>query len=456
MIFIRTLVLVTCFVIALPASAAPEDSVVGLYVKRGFGRADLGTGFFTNDSGQIMTAYHVVVGATSIQVVDANERMYSDIRVAFVSAKHDLAFLQIESPQGATPFLPLSEIVPPPQDSLTVIGYPRGLSQQHLAARTTSPSYVSSMELRSPDGARLFRERIDVIGIDATTYSGMSGAPVLSRGTVVGVFSGSFNEGGSIAWAIPVKYVSQVSRLGYAPGAISEWPPFTLMADSFRSLQRAFRVNETGERRLSTYVEGVGKLSAAANALSLSSTELQAAFTIMRPTLQGARLNPALTGNKDALMDYLEVPLEQMLEKMDAFGKANTAFSTAHHETATTLLDLMNWYEQEPSITSQERYSLDQRADRMRPMGANYYDYIGANNDNLTQAMTRLASGVALMGQGNANKGRELVDALIGVIAGFEPEVNKHASLQAMTKARQDVSHYFNIASLFETIVYRR
>ena len=39
-------------------------------------------------------------------------------------------------------------------------------------------------------------------------YNGLSGGPVISKGGVVGVLSGSFAQSGTIAWAIPAKYAS--------------------------------------------------------------------------------------------------------------------------------------------------------------------------------------------------------------------------------------------------------
>jgi len=454
MMIARCLLLMICVVVIWPTHAAPEDSIVGLYINRGSGRADLGTGFFTSDSGQIMTAYHVVAGANKIQVVDANKQIYSKITVAYVSPQHDLAFLQIASPQVTTPFLKIDDFVPQPGVSLSVIGYPRGLSRQHITVRTTSPNFISSKEIRSRNGARLFQEEIDVIGLDGTSYSGMSGAPVIANGVVVGVFSGSFNEGGGIAWAIPVKYVEQVTRLGNDADKIQNWPSFTLMNSSFRSLQRAYRVNEIGEQRLTAYLDSVDRHSRAINELTSSATQLKAAFQVMRPMFQGARNNPQLINNRDALNEYIEFPMELTMEKMDAFGKANTEFGHANQFLATALLDLIGWYEQDPGITQQERYVLDQRANQIEHLPGNYYADIGFNQDNFIQAVTQFGMSVAQMGEGASGR-RKFIDAMLQLEMDTAPEVEKHTTVRAITKARKDSNAYSVFASLFESVVYR-
>ena len=443
-------------VLALPALGAPEESVVGLYVSRGSGRADLGTGFFTSEGGQILTAYHVVVGATGIKAVDARKNIYPNVRVDLVAPNRDLAILQIESPQDPTPYLRLSNRVPPPSETLTVIGYPRGLSHQHITARTTSLLFVSSFELRAPGGARLFRERIDVVGVDATSYSGMSGAPLLSRGEVVGVFSGSFNEGGSIAWAIPVKYVDEASPLGRRPAAITAWPPFTLMTDSFRSLHRPFRVNETGERMLVAYLDSVGAVSSASNQLILSSNKLMAAFLVVRPMLETARADPTLSNDFDALFELLEFPIEQMNEKLKAWGEANTKFGEASYGFGTSLLDLSSWYEQETEVTARERYILDQRIQHLaQQKSPAYSDLIGADEEAVIQAAIRLTTSLTLMGKGDSSKAQDFLDTWSTLVSDLEPEVRKHTSMQAITKLHRDVGYYRQLASLFEPVVYR-
>ena len=72
----------------------------------------------------------------------------------------------------------------------------------------------------------------------------MSGAPVvLTDGTIVGVLSGSFDEGRGIAWAIPSKYVSDLLKtpaIMQLPSTSFHWPSFALMSTSWVSLGRSY------------------------------------------------------------------------------------------------------------------------------------------------------------------------------------------------------------------------
>src|SRR5262249_22090929 len=101
-------------------------------------------------------------------------------------------------------------------------------------------------------GAQLFNRDLEVIRFDAVIYGGMSGAPVLRNGRVVGILSGSFDEGGSICWAIPSTALGTYStRRGLSVREV-EWPRFDLMTDSWRSLatNSARSLAETRLRRL--------------------------------------------------------------------------------------------------------------------------------------------------------------------------------------------------------------
>jgi len=51
------------------------------------------------------------------------------------------------------------------------------------------------------------------------------------------VISGSYREGGSIAWAIPVKYASGMKAVRLPPSRLNPWPPLTLMATSWKTLR---------------------------------------------------------------------------------------------------------------------------------------------------------------------------------------------------------------------------
>ena len=54
---------------------------------------------------------------------------------------------------------------------------------------------------------------------------------------VIGVLSGSIQEGGSIAWAISAKYVKNMTQVNQHAPYFTTWPPLTLMNSSSHSLR---------------------------------------------------------------------------------------------------------------------------------------------------------------------------------------------------------------------------
>lgn len=73
--------------VATPAVA--QDAVVKIYGERP-GGASQGTGFFSSKQGQVITAYHVVEGATRITVVHERLGTFADIQVEFIAPQYDL------------------------------------------------------------------------------------------------------------------------------------------------------------------------------------------------------------------------------------------------------------------------------------------------------------------------------------------------------------------------------
>lgn len=120
-----------------------------------------------------------------------------------------------------------------------IIAFPWGWDESHkVTGKPTKTSSIESTTITNSKGFKLFSKNIQVIPFDVTVYGGMSGAPVISNDKIIGVLSGSLDEGGSIAWAIPIKYVKDKMRLvNKLPRNIS-WPELTLMNNAnWRSLK---------------------------------------------------------------------------------------------------------------------------------------------------------------------------------------------------------------------------
>lgn len=207
-----------------------------------------GSGYFYQNDRQILTAYHVVHRAHSITVLDSRGRSYLRVRIIAAFPSYDLALLQITGRDRSGRELPEEIYDDDSYDTnvrISTIGFPRS-SENYLTltGHIASSGLVSSTEtFHSSDLKPIFGEDIDVIPVDLTIYGGLSGAPVFYRGKLLGIVSGSLNEGSGLAWVIPVTYLdSEPSFENVAPHSRYPWPPFELMnPDMFRSIAASDR-----------------------------------------------------------------------------------------------------------------------------------------------------------------------------------------------------------------------
>ncbi len=159
----------------------------------------LGSGFVYDIEGHIITNYHVVEDATTIQVTFLDGNVTNANRVG-EDPYSDLAVIKVNS--GVTKLYP---VVLGDSSALTVgepvaaIGNPFGLSD------TITSGIVSALgrELEAPGGYLI----IDVIQVDAAINPGNSGGPLVNlRGQVVGVNTAIISGSGTFAgvgFAIP-------------------------------------------------------------------------------------------------------------------------------------------------------------------------------------------------------------------------------------------------------------
>jgi S1-C subfamily serine protease len=165
-----------------------------------------GTGFVWDESGLIVTNFHVIAGAHRLTVTLQDQKEY-DAEVIGVAPEKDLAVLRIEDPPGDLVALPIGD-----SSELSVgrkvlaIGNPFGLDT------TLTTGIVSALdrEIQAP-GNRTIR---GVIQTDAAINPGNSGGPLLnSLGQLVGVNTAIYSPSGAsagIGFAIPVNTVKDV------------------------------------------------------------------------------------------------------------------------------------------------------------------------------------------------------------------------------------------------------
>lgn len=169
-------------------------------------REGTGSGFVYDNQGHIVTNWHVIDGASEVDVLLPNG---DSVPATFVGADnyYDLAVIKIDIPDGILEPLPLgdSESLRVGQ-SVIAIGNPFGLD------RTLTTGTVSAL------GRRLETEQGALIGqaiqTDAAINPGNSGGPLLdTRGNVVGINTAINSPTGAsvgIGFAVPSNVVKRV------------------------------------------------------------------------------------------------------------------------------------------------------------------------------------------------------------------------------------------------------
>ena len=170
----------------------------------------LGSGFVIDKAGHIVTNYHVISGATRVQVSFSSQDEL-DAQVVGSDPSTDTAVLKIDTHSRALTPLPLGDSdAVSVGDSVYAIGNPFGLT------RTLTAGVVSALQRQifAPN-----TQPIDgVIQTDASINHGNSGGPLIdAAGRVIGVTSqistGTTGEQGNIGigFAIPINIVRNVA-----------------------------------------------------------------------------------------------------------------------------------------------------------------------------------------------------------------------------------------------------
>ena len=163
----------------------------------------LGSGFVIDKAGHIITNYHVVEGARSVDVsFSNNESMRA--RLVGVDPSTDIAVLQVDAHSRAlTPLMLGNSDSVRVGDSVVAIGNPFGLE------RTVTTGIVSALQrvIQAPNSYSIDH----VIQTDAALNKGNSGGPLLdAEGHVIGVNSQiQSGSGGNvgIGFAVPIDTV---------------------------------------------------------------------------------------------------------------------------------------------------------------------------------------------------------------------------------------------------------
>ncbi|OIP49366.1 MAG: 2-alkenal reductase [Desulfobacterales bacterium CG2_30_60_27] len=165
-----------------------------------------GSGFVWDNDGHIVTNFHVIGGASRVEVTLADRSTWEGVLVGAAPDK-DLAVLRIKAPAAQLkPILVGESANLQVGQKVFAIGNPFGLDQ----TITSGIASALGREIKTENG----RTIQGVIQTDAAINPGNSGGPLLdSAGRLIGVNTAIFSPSGAssgIGFAVPVASVNQV------------------------------------------------------------------------------------------------------------------------------------------------------------------------------------------------------------------------------------------------------
>ena len=171
--------------------------------------ANIGTGFFVNENGELITNHHVLIGKYGAEVQTLEGNTYPVTSILAENKPADLVKVLVDIPTGKFRWLKVSGDLPAIAQRVVVVGSPMGLDQ------TVSEGIVSSIR-EIPALGHFFQ-------MSAPISPGSSGSPVVDmNGNVLGVATFQYMQGQNLNFAISGKSVRDLKAEG--PGTtISEW-----------------------------------------------------------------------------------------------------------------------------------------------------------------------------------------------------------------------------------------
>lgn len=171
--------------------------------------ANLGTGFFIDKTGILITNHHVLLGKFGAEVRTADGSTYPIKTVLAENQANDLIKVSVDIPAEKVHWLSVSAEPPLVAQHVVVVGSPMGLEQ------SVSDGIVSSV--REIPGLGTFYQ------MSAPISPGSSGSPVVNlQGKVVGVATFQFLQGQNLNFAIAGNSILDLKN--DKPGqSLSEW-----------------------------------------------------------------------------------------------------------------------------------------------------------------------------------------------------------------------------------------
>ena len=160
----------------------------------------LGSGFFISQSGDIITNYHVLQGASSAEIKASDGKTHPINYIVADDEQSDIICLSVNIPSQYVYPLSLSTTIPEVGERIIVYGSPLGLE------KTASDGIISAIR-EVPGYGKL-------IQISAPISPGSSGSPVLNmKGEVIGIATLQMVEGQNLNFAIPSERIARLNLM---------------------------------------------------------------------------------------------------------------------------------------------------------------------------------------------------------------------------------------------------
>lgn len=164
----------------------------------------IGSGFFVDAQGHLITNLHVIKGVARAEVKLPKGEVYPLTEMVAADDKADLVKLAVNLPGGSPSYLTVSSTRPEVGEHVVVLGSPLGLEH------TVTDGMVSAI--------RTIKNRGEFLQISAPISPGSSGGPVVNmKGQVIGIATFQV-RGQNINFAVP----------GYRVLALKDGPPRAL------------------------------------------------------------------------------------------------------------------------------------------------------------------------------------------------------------------------------------
>jgi S1-C subfamily serine protease len=199
--------------------------------------AGSGSGFVWDETGHIVTNYHVVQGARALRATFQDQKTF-DARLVGVEPRKDIAVLKVDAPREL-----LKPVTVAQHANLDVgqkaiaIGNPFGLDH----TLTTGVISALGRQVHGVGGVTIR----DMIQTDAAINPGNSGGPLLdSSGTLIGMNTMIFSKTGAyagIGFAVPATTIGRIVPQIIAKGH-AEQLGFDIQIDPLGRLERRFGI----------------------------------------------------------------------------------------------------------------------------------------------------------------------------------------------------------------------